>query len=102
MIKRLYPELEVGLFIQYIDKNEKSKSEKIIAREGNTITVINGLKQRTRISIERVKGYWKPDMKPSPQNLIRLIGDAEKLIENRRRKTHKTIKIGVGTGNGGK
>lgn len=69
---RKFPELVKGIRIRYIDKDDKTRVERIHSRTGNTITVINGLKEKTRIKLDRVKGYWKPKVKAKYDNMMSL------------------------------
>lgn len=68
---RKHPELHKGIRIQYVD-DSAVRSERIHSRHGNSITVINALKQKKRIKIEQVKGYWQPKVKARPENMIPL------------------------------
>lgn len=75
---RKFPEIQKGIRIQFMDKNEATRSGKILARKGNTLTVIIGyryvkiLNKKYRISISNVIGYWNPKVKAIQKNLIRL------------------------------
>lgn len=70
--KLLYPELEEGIRVQYKDRNEATRQGRIVARRGNTLTVLGALKTRARVSIENITGYWQPKVKASPKNFIKL------------------------------
>lgn len=76
---RKFPELRKGIRVQYIDKDDKTRVERIHARTGNTITVINSLKEKTRVKLEKIKGYWKPKVKTNPGNLIPLMDENKQL-----------------------
>lgn len=75
---RNYPELKPGIRIQYRDKNEATRTGKIISRRGNTLTVIIGAKYipkvsaKYRIDIDDVSGYWKGRLKANYQNFTKL------------------------------
>ena len=69
---RKFPELQKGIQIKYIDKDDKTRVERIHSRTGNTITVINGLKEKTRVKLGQVKGYWKPRVKAKYDNMMSL------------------------------
>lgn len=69
---RKFPELHKGIRIQFIDKDEKTRVERIHSRKGNKITVINNLKEKTRVKLDQVKGYWKPKVKAKPENMMSL------------------------------
>lgn len=75
---RKFPELTKGVRIEYKDKNEATRAGKILARTGNTLTVIigtkytKGLNSKYRIPVENVIGYWKNKVKASPANMIKL------------------------------
>ena len=69
---RALPELIKGIRVQFKDKDIKTRVETIYSRSGTTITVINALKEKTRIELDRVIGYWHPMVKASPENKIRL------------------------------
>lgn len=77
---RKYPELTKGVRIQYKDKNEATRAGKILARKGNTLTVIIGTKYTPklnkpyRIPIDNVYGYWKGRTAARPENMIKLEG----------------------------
>lgn len=69
---RAFPELIKGIRVQYKDKDIKTRVETIYSRSGTTITVINALKEKSRIELDRVIGYWHPMVKASPNNIIRI------------------------------
>lgn len=69
---RAFPELIKGIRVQYKDKDIKTRVETISSRSGTTITVINALKEKKRIELDRVIGYWHPVVKASPNNIIRI------------------------------
>ncbi len=69
---RKFPELVKGIRIQYIDKDDKTRVERIHSRTGNKITVINSLKEKTRVKLDQVKGYWKPRVKAKYDNMMSL------------------------------
>ncbi len=71
------PELQKGIRILYRDGDGAARAERIHTRKGNTLTVINALKQKTRITIDQVKGYWKPKVRANPKNLIPLTTEAQ-------------------------
>lgn len=66
------PELQKGIRIQYKDKDDKTRVERIHSRTGNTITAINSLKEKTRVKLDQVKGYWKPRVKAKYDNMFSL------------------------------
>ena len=70
---RNFPELQKGIRIQYSDQGA-IRTERIHSRHGNTITVTNALKQRKRINVAQVKGYWEPKVKAKPENMTILEG----------------------------
>lgn len=72
MKHRLLPELIKGIRILYIDKDMKTRVEIIYSRTGNIITATNALKEKTRIEVGSVIGYWPPKVRTLPKNLIRL------------------------------
>lgn len=72
MKHRILPELIKGIRIQFEDRDMKTRVETIYSRSGNTITVINVLKEKTRIELDRVTGYWQSRVKASPKNIISL------------------------------
>ena len=55
-----------GKYIQYIDKDEKTKVSKVIKIVGNTFTIQNCLNQRSRVHLERVLGmiWHKTKIRP--------------------------------------
>ncbi len=67
-----FPELRTGIRVQYVDRDGALRAERIHSRNGNTVTVINALKGKKRIPIERIRGYWQPRVKATPDNLIRI------------------------------
>ncbi len=69
---RKFPGLRPGIRVQYVDRDGASRSERMCSRNGNTITVRNALNVKKRIFIEKVRGYWKPRVKASLENLIKL------------------------------
>ena len=70
--KPQYTGLKEGIRVQYKDRNEATRQGRIVARHGNTITVVGALKSRARVSIGNVVGYWQARVKASPYNLVRL------------------------------
>lgn len=70
--KILHPELQEGLRVQFKDRNEATRHGRIVARQGNKITIETVLKIRERAHIERIIGFWKPKVKASPKNMERL------------------------------
>ena len=66
------PEIVVGIRIEYTDLNEATRTGKVSKRDGNFLTVELCLKERKRIRLNQVKGYWKPRVKDSPKNLIHI------------------------------
>lgn len=72
MIHRAIPELVKGIRVQYQDKDMKTRVETIYSRSGNSITVINGLKLKTRVNLDSVTGYWQPRVKASPKYMVQL------------------------------
>ncbi len=72
MKHRASPELVKGIRVQYKDRDMKTRVETIYLRSGNTITVINVLKEKTRIELDSVTGYWQPRVRASPKNIISL------------------------------
>lgn len=69
----ILPDLVKGIRVRYRDKDEKSRVETIYLRSENTITVINILKEKTKIELDRVTGYWRPRVKASSANMIRTV-----------------------------
>ncbi len=69
---RQRPELRTGIRVQYVDEGGAVRAERIHSRHGSTITVINTLKRKKRIAVEKVRGYWQPKVKASPANLVLL------------------------------
>jgi len=67
---RSHPELVKGIRIQYSDRDSKTRTAVIHSRTGNFITVHDALKQRHRIRLSEVRGYWIPRVKSSPANMI--------------------------------
>jgi len=67
------PELLKGIRIQFIDKDDKTRVERIHSRTGNTITVTNASKEKTRLKLDHVKGYWKPRVMAKYDNMIPLV-----------------------------
>lgn len=67
---RKNPELVKGIRIQYADRDSKTRAAVITVRTGNFITVKDALKQKHRIKLSEVRGYWKPRVKASPKNMI--------------------------------
>jgi len=68
---RLHPELVKGIRIQYTIESYTAAAT-IHKRSGNFLTVRNVLKEKRRIRLSDVKGYWKPRVKASPKNLIQI------------------------------
>lgn len=71
--KLLYPdELKQGIRVQYQDRNGATRQGRIIARQGNKITIEAALKVRMRVPAENISGYWVPKVRASPKNLMKL------------------------------
>lgn len=70
---RQHPELVKGIRIQYSDPDGKTRASVISVRTGNIITVKDALKEKHRIKLSAVHGYWEPRKKASPANMIRVV-----------------------------
>ncbi len=70
--KRTHPELIRGIRVQYRDRDSKTRAGRITKRTGNKLTIVNALKEKSRIDASAVIGYWRERVKASPQNLILL------------------------------
>ena len=66
------PELQNGIRVQYQELGGAMRAGYITKRDGNFLTIKNALNERKRIKISQVKGYWKPRVKASPSNLVRI------------------------------
>lgn len=73
MAKNLqYPELEDGIRVQYKDRNEATRQGYIYTRHGNLITIISALKNKERVDVRNIIGYWQKRVKASPSNMVKL------------------------------
>jgi hypothetical protein len=70
--KEKHPELIKGVHIQYISQDGATRSEVIDRRDYNTLFVKDTLGKRSRITIDKVIGYWPNRVAPTPKNLVRL------------------------------
>jgi hypothetical protein len=69
---QLPPEIQKGIRIQYLDREGKLRAGRVHIRGKTIVITVDALKQHHDVKIERVKGYWKPKVRASPQNMIRL------------------------------
>ncbi len=67
---RKCPELVEGIRVQFKDKNEATRSGRIISRHGSMVTIRNPLNQKYRVDVGRVIGYWKPRVQANVKNLV--------------------------------
>lgn len=66
------PELIKGIRIQYINRDNATRSEVIHSRENNTIIVKDALGKKRKVTIDRIIGYWPEKVATISRNLIRL------------------------------
>lgn len=66
---RQHPELVKGVRIQYAIEGYTAAAT-IHKRAGNFLMVKNVLKEKRRIRLSEVRGYWRPRVKASPKNMI--------------------------------
>ena len=69
---QLPPEIEKGTRIQYRDRDGKVRTERIHAVGKTGVTTVNALRQRTRVKIEKIIGYWQKKVKASIKTMIKL------------------------------
>ncbi len=67
-----YPFLVAGIRVRYLDRNEAIRDAKISSRTGNTVTIINVVKTRTRVHVDDIRGYWEQRVKATAENFISL------------------------------
>lgn len=69
---QLPPEIQKGIRIQYLDREGKRRDERIHILGKTIVITVDALGEHHTVKQERIKGYWKPRVKASKKNMIKL------------------------------